>query len=279
MKTNALRTLLVIITLLASTSSWAATVLLIEDTGGFGGASGVLNSDGHTVTVINGEYANGYANLQNLTFLQGFDVVVWGARGSGYGNVTPVGVTTTLENYLQAGGHLIVTGYDTIGSPTDTGLATLVRSSTSGDQVSGNSTWNTAAIDNFILNGLYGDFRSLNFSATGYDDDNLTADVGAGAVALVTFPPGDRVIYTDLPAPAGSVGYWNGGVSGQGADAQPDFSDGGNPQNIFRNWISGIQPGVFVPAVPIPALGSSALVLLMLVLAALGVFALRRRIS
>jgi len=279
MKINSLRTLLIVITLLVSTSTWAATVLLIEDTGGFGGASGVLTGDGHAVTVINGEFANSYANLQNLTFLQGFDVVVWGARGGGSGNVTPVGVTTTLENYLQSGGHLIVTGYDTIGSPNDPGLATLVRSSTFGDQVSGNSTWNTAAIDNFILNGLHGDFRSLSFSATGYDDDNLTADAGAGAVALVTFPPGDRVIYTDLPAPAGSVGYWNGGVSGSGADAQPDFSDGGNPQNIFRNWISGIQPGVFVPAVPIPAMGSAALVLLMLILAALGAFALRHRIS
>ena len=124
-------------------------------------------------------------------------------------------------------------------------MAGLVRSSTYGDRVSFNPNWVTANIDNCILNGPYGDFRNLSFSATGYDDDNITADTAQGAVVLVTYPPGQRMIYTDLPDPAGSVGFWNGGPSGTSTNAQPDFSDGGNPQNIFRNWVecaAAVQP-------------------------------------
>ncbi|MCW8984236.1 MAG: hypothetical protein OQK55_02755 [Thermoanaerobaculales bacterium] len=267
------RSLLVMLALAIANVGLAANVLLIEDQGGFGGAAGILTGDGHTVTEINNEFANGYANLLNGAFLAGFDIVVWGARGDGSGTVTPAGVITSLESYIQAGGHLLVTGYDTIGSPDDPGLAGLVRSSTFGDQVSSDPNWVTGAFDNYILNGPYGDFRSLSFVATGYDDDNLTADGGAGAIALVTFPPGDRVIFTDLPGAAGSVGYWNGGVSGSG-NAQPDFSDGGNPQNIFRNWVEG-SSGALV-AVDVPTLGTLGGFVLVLLVAGAGVVALRR---
>lgn len=271
---NLYRLLVFVFLLGLSIPALAANVLLIEDQGGFGGADAVLTGDGHTVTVVNNEYANGYANLLNGAFLSGFDIVVWGARGDQYGNVTPAAVITSLENYIQSGGNLLVTGYDTIGSPDDPGLAGLVRSSTYGDQVSGDSNWVCAAVDNFILNGPYGDFRGMSFTATGYDDDDLTANVGAGAIALVTYPPGDRVIFTDLPDPAGSVGYWNGGVSGTG-NAQPDFSDGGNPQNIFRNWIAGIQPAL--TGVAIPATGPFSLVLLIFLLGVTGSILLLRR--
>jgi hypothetical protein len=227
-----------VVPLVMAFPAWGANVLLIEDQGGFGTAGAILTADGHNVTVINDEFANARANLLNQAFLGTFDLVVWGERGGGSGDVAPAAVLTSLETYIQNGGHLLVTGYDTLGSPDDPGLAALVRSSTFGDLVSEDANWVTAGVDNCILNGPYGDFRNLSFSASGYDDDALTADTAQGAVALVTYPPGDRVIYTDLPAPAGSVGYWNGGVSGNGADAQPDFSNGGNPTNIFRNWVA-----------------------------------------
>lgn len=273
---NLRRSLFVLLALTVSNLGLAANVLLIEDQGGFGGASAVLTGDGHTVTVINNEFANGYANLLNGAFLAGFDIVVWGARGAGSGNVTPAGVITSLESYIQAGGNLIVTGYDTIGSPTDTGLAGLVRSSTAGDQVSGDPNWTTAAVDNFILNGPYGDFRSLSFVATPYDDDNLTADGAAGAIALVTFPPGDRIIFTDLPGAGGSVGYWNGGLAGTVTNAQPDFSDGANPQDIFRNWVDG--GGAIIITAQVPTNGPLSLVLMILLLGGTGVFLAHRRL-
>lgn len=251
----------------------AANVLLIEDQVGFGNAGTVLAGDGHNVTELTNEFDNAYANLQDLAFLQGFDIVVWGARGDGFGEETPAGVLSTLESYIQAGGNLLVTGYDTLGSPEDTGLANLVRSSTSGDRVSGDDEWVTANIDNFILNGPYGDFRNLSFTATGYDDDNLTA--GPGAVALVTYTPGDRIIFADLPAPGGSVGYWNGGLSGTSDNAQPDFSDGAQPQNIFRNWVAGVQAVARSEPVAVPVMPLSGIVLLASMVAL--IVGLRRR--
>lgn len=215
-------------------------VLLIDDQFGFGGAAAVLTGDLHTVTELTFEAFFGYPNLLNPGFLAGFDIIVWGARGTDDltgSSLVPAQVVVNLENYIQGGGHLIVTGLNSLAfTPV---LQALVRSSTFGDRASFDPTWNTAATDNFILNGPYGDFRSLSFLANGYDDDNVTADTGAGAQALVTNPSGDRIIFTDLTDPAGSVGYWNGGDF-TFSNAQPDFSDGGNPQDIFRNWVCGI---------------------------------------
>lgn len=251
--------------------AWGANVLLIEDQGGFGTADTILTGDGHTVTVINNEYAGGYTNLTNQSFLSTFDIIVWGERGAGTGSVANAGALSALETYIQNGGHLLVTGYDTLGSPSDSGLAGLVRSTTYSDLVSNNPNWVTANIDNCILNGPYGDFRNLSFSATGYDDDVLTADTAQGAVALVTNSSTQRLIYTDLPDPAGSVGYWNGGLSGTSTNAQPDFSDGGNPQNIFRNWIACVEPA------NVPTMNEWGMIIFM-ALAGLGsVYYLRKR--
>ncbi|MEE9297086.1 MAG: Ig-like domain-containing protein [Phycisphaerae bacterium] len=248
-------------------------ILLIEDQGGFAtpasnlvqnpsasggdegdpgiGAEDVLLADGHQVTVIVEEFDNGYANLLDLEFLNNFDLVIWGARGAGFGTVTPQPVADNLEAYIQGGGNLLVTGYDTIGSPTDSILATLVRAVNPGDLVSRDPNWATTDVDNFILNGPFGDFRNLTFSHIGYDDDFLVPDTARGAIILANTPGVTaRVIFTDLPAPGGTVGYWNGGVSGTTTNAQPDFSSGFAacmddpntcpvPMLIFRNWAAG----------------------------------------
>lgn len=231
----------------------ATSVLLIEDQGGFGATAGILSADSHAVTIQNFEYAAGYSTLTNLSALSNFDMVVWGARGAGYGIVSPISVINTLNAYINNGGNLLVTGYDTLGSPNDILLADLVRSSTYGDCVSYDSSWVTSSVDNFILNGAYGDFRNQSFSSIGYDDDNLTADTTRGAISLADFDNGrDRIIFTDL-AFGGSVGYWNGGNGGTSGNAQPDFYNSGIPQNIFRNWVKGVSPEHGPPPVPEPA--------------------------
>jgi hypothetical protein len=224
----------------------AGPILLIEDQGGFGGASTVLTNNGFSVTVINNEFANSYGNLLNGSFLSGFDLVVYGERGRGFGNILPTAVQASLEAYVQGGGHLLATGYDTLGSPTDANLAALLRLVSPGDFVSFQNSWNVANTDHPILNGAFGDFRGLSFTATGYDDDNLAA--GVGTQVFVTFNSGaERITFNDLAGSAGSVGYWNGGLSGTTTNAQPDFSDGGNPQNIFLNWASYATSTSVVP--------------------------------
>jgi len=240
----------------------ARSILLIEDQSGFGSAASVLTSNGFSVTTVNNEFANGYANLLNPTFLAAFDFVVYGEKGAAFGSVLPIPVASSLNNYILGGGDLLVTGYDTLGSPTDTNLARLLRLTRPADRVSGDPVWNVSNINHPILNGPFGDFRGVSFSATGYDDDNF--GLGVGTVALASMADSsERLTFNDLPGVGGSVGYWNGGLSGLTTNAQPDFSDGGNPQNIFLNWAS-------FATIPEPST-------LTLTLASLGLLISRRR--
>jgi hypothetical protein len=232
-------------------AAMAGPILLIEDQGGFGAAASVLTSNGFAVTVVNNEFANAYGNLLNTPFLAGFSLVVYGERGNGIGSQLPGAVANSLESYVQGGGHLLVTGYDTLGSPDDPTLAALLRLTDPADMVSHNTNWQMSANSgNPIVNGPFGNLTGLAFSAAGYDDDAF--GLGAGTVALATFGGAQaRVTFNDLPGGAGSVGYWNGGASGSASNAQGDFSAGGNTQALFLNWaaFAGASPA----AVPEPA--------------------------
>ena len=222
-------------------------ILLIEDQTGFDGTADLLRGLDYPVTEVSNEFANGYTTLLNGSFLSRFGLVVYGERGNGTGSVLPANVAASLENYVQGGGNVLVTGYDTLGHPTDTNLAGLVRAINPGDQNSGSANWQVTNLNHVVVNGPYGDFRGQSFTATGYDDDRLTADTGRGAVTLARTPGlSDRIIFTDVD-PGGSVGYWNGGLNylaPTGTDAQPDFNDGGIPQNLFLNWVVGVLGAV-----------------------------------
>jgi hypothetical protein len=219
-------------------------ILLIEDQSGFGPVVHVLESQGFEVTEVSYEFNAGYATLLDEQFLSHFKLVVYGERGDGYGNILPQAVVDSLECYVQQGGHLLVTGYDTLGSPDDYSLAELLRLINPADSVSFDGTWEVADIDSFILNGPYGDFRGMMFNGTAYDDDLAMVHAGAGTLELSTTAGGGvttaKLTFNDLPFPAGSVGYWNGGIPGVELNAQPDFSDSAQPQMIFLNWVHGL---------------------------------------
>ena len=231
-------------------------ILLIEDQIGFGSLAADLETAGYDVTEINNEFSNGYAKLLDGNFLDDFSFVIYGERGGGSGGVLPANVASSLESYLQAGGNLLVTGYDSLGDPVDPQLAAVVRAVSPGDSNSNDSTWVVSSLDHPILNGPFGDFRGLTFSATGYDDDSLTPDTAAGAIELIsTGSPREtgRLIFTDLPGAAGTVGYWNGGLRqiSPASFAQPDFISPDEPGDIFRNYLAFIEgvpsPGIAGP--------------------------------
>lgn len=260
----------------------AGPILLIEDQGGFGDTSDLLESNGFQTEVVNYEYANNYATLLDTSYLQGFDFIVYGERGDGGGALMSQDVADSLEQYIQAGGNLLVTGFDTLGDPFDSVLADLVRSSTAGDRFSYSQAWQTMDIDHPILNGPHGDYRNMEFDWNGFDDDQLTADASRGGIALAVTPhETDRLSIANVGGNNGTVGYWNGGLSTDDeADlgfihAQPDFSFGGPPQGIFLNYAAfAMKPvvGNPPPANPVPEPASAAL----LALGGIGLLAHRR---
>jgi extracellular elastinolytic metalloproteinase len=232
---------------IAFLSGGSGKVLLVSDTLELAGVEPFLIADGHDVTSISNEWANGSANLTNLTFLQQFEMVIWGAQGSGAGAIHPSAVHSTLETYIQNGGNLLVTGYDTLASPTDTAMAALVRSTGYSD-ATGQSSFTTASTDHFILNGPYGDFRNTVITP-GYSDwDGSVANAASGTISLATFSVYDAIIYTDISG-GGSVGYWTGGDGGAlSTDGKDDWKTPGDSLDILRNWVAGVVgAGVSVP--------------------------------
>ncbi len=228
----------------------AGHILLVEDQAGFGDTTQMLFDLGYDVSVAFNNAILGNVTLQNANFLSQFDFLVYGARGiSGSGNEMSSATKIALENYIQGGGHLLVTGFDTLGSPTDNNLAELVRATNPGDLNSNSPEWKVSIINHPILNGPHGDFRGTEFTATGYNDDLLAPDTSKGAVELISSledGSNGKLIFTELPGSAGSVSYWNGGLAGTTTDAQPDFNDGGNPQSIFLNYVDFALSGVVV---------------------------------
>ena len=111
----------------------------------------------------------------------------------------------------------------------------LLRLTTPGDFVSGDDGWNMSSVAHPILTGPFANLQGAIFSATGYDDDAF--GLGVGTIALAEMDNAQvRLSLNELSPAAGSVGYWNGGLSGTGTNAQPDFSSGGNTQNLFLNY-------------------------------------------
>jgi len=136
--------------------------------------------------------------------------VVWYASGYIWGRLITQQEHNALEQFLQAGGRLLVTGYDTLGHPTDPLLADLVRSSSSGD---GPFTYDYTVTDGShpITDGPYGSFPAGTALTAGYSDhDQAEADTGRGATTVAELSGGrDKIMATELPS-GGIVVYWNG---------------------------------------------------------------------
>jgi len=191
----------------------------------------------HVFTIAdNTDATNNPTLTSSATPLATFDVVIfYGSGNDNAGRAITADEQAALEAYIQGGGSLIVTGFDVLGDPDDARLADVVRSSTLGDlPIAAN--WTAAGTDHFILNGPAGDYRGASFTAGNNDHDQLTADAARGAVSLGTVGATafDKIIFTDLPGPGGSVGMWNGNQDGS------DWSTDSDQLAILRNWLAGL---------------------------------------
>ena len=195
----------------------------------------------HNITVEdNTDNTNRPVLTIDVERLAEYDVVIFYGTGmNDEGRAITMVEQDALERYIQSGGTLISTGYDTLGHPNDPLLAEVVRSSTSGDWTI-IAPWTASNVDHFILNGPFGDFRMRNMAPEQIDQDRLTAALGDGAISLgrIDGAATDKIIFTDLPAPGGSVGMWNGNRHGD--DWDPARTDGDVGLAILRNWLAGV---------------------------------------
>jgi hypothetical protein len=191
--------------------SGGGDVALISDQTELQAITSILDSMGLAYDVVNDNW-DGTQGIytSDYSFLSSYDVVVWYASGYGAGRLITQQEHDALELYLQAGGRLLVTGYDTLGSPTDTLLADLVHSSDSGD---GPFVTDYTITDgsHSITDGPYGSFPAGTVISVGHSDhDHAEADASQGATTVAELSDGhDKIMATEL-ASGGIVVYWNG---------------------------------------------------------------------
>ena len=192
---------------------------------------------GHNVTYLdNTDVGDSPICTDDTPFMSGFDVVIF----HNLQREITSSEQAALEAYIQGGGSLIVTGYDALYNPDDPRLADIVRSSTYGADAYADY-WTVANVDHFITNGPFGDYRGQTLKALHHDMDRLTADTSRGAVALAFQDgnPYDKIVFTDVAAPGGSVGIWTGNDSGY-EWGEPSETDNDKGLAILRNWLAGL---------------------------------------
>jgi hypothetical protein len=188
---------------------------LISDGTELAAITPILDELGMTYDLVN----NNWDGVQGIytsdpSLLSDYGIVVWYGSGEGIGRLTTQSEHDTLEDYLQAGGRLLVTGYDTLGSPTDNLLADLVRSSSAGD---GPFTYDYTVTDGAhpIMNGIFGQFPNGTALVAGIPDhDQAEASTVRGAVTVAELTGGrDKIVATELDSAdptSGRVVFWNG---------------------------------------------------------------------
>ena len=104
-----------------------------------------------------------------------------------------------MEDYLQSGGRLLVTGHDTLGDPTDNLLADLVRSSSAGDEPF-TADYTVTDGTHPIMYGIFGQFPNGTALMAGHlDHDQAEASTVRGAVTVAELTGGrDKIVATDL---------------------------------------------------------------------------------
>lgn len=197
------------IALLAS-PALAANILFVSDSGADESIVGVLEADGHTVTLATRAYTGG-STAALIGDLSGFDAVYWSATGDGIGSIHDALTTDSVATYVEGGGRVFVTGYDSVASPTDTGLIELLGGSGSANRPAAPA----AALDEFnpLTFGVV-DIRGVAPTGGPFDRDALTG-VGSDAVVVVgTADDGGEAQWTTRFLGRGIIAYVSSGSAG-----------------------------------------------------------------
>ncbi len=110
---------------------FAANVLVVDDnTGDSVNIDGALQAGGHTVTTVTNDFAGG-SNPTLQGALSQYDAVYWTASGEfGVGGFHGDAATfTNLNSYVNNGGCVFITGFDSLAGPNNSPIITFVGGS------------------------------------------------------------------------------------------------------------------------------------------------------
>jgi hypothetical protein len=260
-----------------ATSALAANVLFVSDSETDSNIPAVLQADGHTVTTVLNDYDDMTGeNTALQASLAGYDVVVWSSTGEGSGDEVSATTAANLESYVNAGGRLFVTGYDSIKSPDDPVLQGLIGGLGGTDDSSGPVPGPVINVVNSLTTGVV-DIRGVTPSG-GYDDQDTLANLGPNTVCVVDSlnNPGE-CHWTLRTLGSGEIAYVSNGEYGP-VSAHPSWEDtsagGDGAYNAaLRNFVYNAPAS----AAPIPTVSAWGMVLLSGMLGWVAAGAARRR--
>ena len=177
----------------------------------------VLTGDGHLVTVVTGDH-NSVTETNAVLGgggLAAYDAIFWNASGgTGSGGVHVLATATNLASYVSAGGSLFVTGYDSVVSPDDPNLISLLGASGGADSASAAALNPVINVANSLTTGVV-DIRGV-IPSGGHSDTDVLIGPGVGTVGVVSSTGGYEWTLRDLGA--GQIAYVSNGASGSNSE-------------------------------------------------------------
>ncbi len=255
--------------LTTSPAAQSANVLFVSDADDDTSIVTALEGDGHTVTAVYNDYDD---TTMDNTVLQGdlspYSIIVWSAGGSGSGSEHNSATTTNLANWVANGGRLFVTGYDSIASPLDPALITLIGAAVDAEDESYNGP---ISATNSLTTGVV-DLIGVTPADLDDQDGVPMSDLVSGATCVSG--DGGYCSWLFRTLGGGEIAY----VSSDGESAG-DWTDS-NPADDYhaynaalRNFVAGDQLG---QPTPVPALPDWGLILMSGLMALAALSSVRR---
>ncbi|MBN2056323.1 hypothetical protein JW905_15480 [bacterium] len=248
-------------------------IAVISDDSQLAEATVILDSMALDYTVFED---NGTALFTEDPFVIGqYDVVFWYTTDRLITELEYV----TVEDWVQDGGRLLLTGYDCLGSPSDDRVRRLIRSSTFGDGPF-EGFFQVGSATHPIVNGPYGSWIGGTDLRCGHSDhDYAIADQAEGAASIATLTGGvGKIIATEGIGADGRVVFWNGNLD---AADWTNTSSRVHCQKLLKNtlaWLCSFPaitptpqptPAPSPTPPPVPATGVTTGLLALLVLGVL----------
>jgi hypothetical protein len=192
--------------------------------------TGLITANGNTFVNYNNNSSG--VHTENMGLLNTYETIILHEHD----RLISTTEMNNLTAWIQAGGRLLVTGYDSLGSPTDPNLASVVNCTGPGDGPFSDALTVTNASHGIMLGPAQ--VFPLNTTLTAGSTDHDQCTPGPNAIKLVDVASSSKLLVTDnVGSGNGRVIYWNanGVTSGPLVDwvgtsgTQPDL------QNLFVN--------------------------------------------